>query len=102
MKLGTLCHRLRIDDASLKEVELRDYDTQKIEKVLKTLRSNLAVEKLVLRHCELTVESSTTLLLHFCKRPHGLRFPTFLSRNSWSKLFTENSQVAINRNNRYK
>jgi hypothetical protein len=75
MKIGALCRRIRINDASLKEVELEAYNAPKIEKVLQVLQkspcSNLAVEKLVLRECELTVESFTTLLLYFCKRPHG-------------------------------
>jgi hypothetical protein len=72
MNIETLCRCIRDDDDNLEEVELADYNAHNVERVLQALResscSNLAVEKLVLRHCQLTVKSFTTLLLHFCQR----------------------------------
>jgi hypothetical protein len=73
MKIATLCRRIRDNDASMTEIKLEDCNSRKIEKVLQALResscSNLRVEELIVRHCELTVDSFAALLLPLCKRP---------------------------------
>jgi hypothetical protein len=94
MKVETLCRRIRTNDVSLKEVDLENYDAPKIERVLQALRegrqSNGNVEKLVLRHCQLSVETFTSLLIQLCNRHDGqtVNHNTTSSPSSFLKSLT--------------